>query len=104
MYRVLEADVLPTRHPRKEFVHILELFGHRHLGLDHIEQQRGRHDGAAVHHRVVRLTVVVQADLVEVPAARLSPDVLLYNLGPKLVQCQGVRERFATNNVLRLIQ
>ena len=40
-------------------------------------------------------TVVIQDDLVKVPPAGLPPDVFLNHVCSKLVQVDGVSERFA---------
>ena len=63
-------------------------------GLEGVDEGAG-HDRPAVQHRIVRLPSLVQADLVEVPATGLPPDVFLDHVSSQLVQVDGVGERFA---------
>ena len=89
--------MLPSCHPGEEIEHVLVLLRHGHLRLDEVEEKGGGHDGAAVDHGVVGLAVVVQDDLIEVPAAGLPPNVVLDDVCTKLVQvdgiCEGLTER-----------
>ena len=88
--------------PDKEVMDILILLWHRHLGFDQVEEEGGGHDGPTVDHGVVGLPVVVQHDLVEVPPTGLPADVFLNHVSSKLVQVDGVGERFA-GNILTII-
>ena len=47
------------------------------------------------------LTVIVQGELVEHPAAGLLPDILVNGVSPQLVQAHRVRERFGRRLQLR---
>ena len=57
--------------------------------------ERTAHDGAGVDHGVVRLSVVGQGQLVEIPAARLATQVLMDDVGAILLQGEAVRNRLA---------
>ena len=49
--------MLAASHSGEELLNILKLLRHRHLWLDHVEQEGGRHDGTTVHHGVMRLAL-----------------------------------------------
>jgi len=77
-----------------EVEHLIEARG----GLVGGHDERGDHDGASVDERVVRQTLLVEAELIEGPARRLVPDVLVdgRTLSRSLeIACQTVVQRLA---------
>ena len=90
-------------------MNILKLFRDCQLWLDHVEEEGGGHDCTAVHleycsrceltwtqhHRVVWLFAVVQGNLIELSPTGLLANKLVNHFGSKLVESEGVSERFA---------
>ena len=54
-YGVVESDGETAAHPREEVPDIFIFLAERQFRLDLVQEESGRHDSAAVDHRVVRL-------------------------------------------------
>ena len=87
--------MLSSSHPGEKVKDVFILLGDGHLRLDEVEEEGGGHDGPAVDHGVVGLTVVVQDDLIKVPTAGFSSNVVLDNISSELVEVDGVGEGLA---------